>query len=139
MSTQTISVDPQALIRVEAVGGSLQADGWDRSEVQARGSQLRLQQSTDSVEVSCSGDVVLSIPRTARLRLDKIGGDARVQNLDAVVQIGVVGGDLDLLNLSGSVELSGAIGGDTHMQNVGHISMSPGRAGLGSDLAQNIR
>ncbi len=139
MSTQTVSVRPDALIHIEAVGGDIQVEGWDRSEVKASGSQLRLEQRADAVEIDCTGEVVLSMPRAARLELGRIGGDAHIQNLDGPVQVGVIGGDLNLQNLSGKVQMNGVVGGDTHMQNVSNISMTPGGEGRGYDMAQQVR
>src|SRR5512138_1316537 len=117
MSTHTISVGPDEIIEVERVGGDLQVQGWDASEVQAAGDQVRIEKRSGAVAISCSGDLKLSVPRAARLSAGKIGGDARLEALSGNIKLGLVGGDAVLLNLSGPVQLNGMVGGATRMEN----------------------
>src|SRR5512140_2566364 len=142
MNTQTISLTAEEIIEVERVGGDLQVQGWDGSDLQATGDGLRVERRSGSVALSCAGDLKLSMPRTAHLSTGAVGGDARLEDLAGNIELGLVGGDAVLLNLSGPVQLTGMVGGDTHMENVSNISMSAGNRGsqaAGFDVGDRVR
>src|SRR5512135_1854326 len=129
MSTQTMPVGNEDALEVRQVGGDLTLHGWDRSELQARGDQPRVDRSDQSIVVSSSGDLVISLPRGMRIAVRAIGGDIRLEDLSGSLELGVTGGDAQLRNLSGSVRLTGPIGGQIRMENVSNISMGPAGAG----------
>src|SRR5512143_2879581 len=121
-----MAVNPDEMIEIERVGGDLQVQGWDGADLQATGDGLRLERRSGAIAISWSGDLKLSAPRGAHVSAGAVGGDARLENLNGNIELGLVGGDAVLMNLSGLVQLNGMVGGDTHMENVANISMSPG-------------
>ncbi len=139
MSTQTMPVGSEDALEVRQVGGDLTLQGWDRSELQARGDQPRIEKSDQSIVVSSSGDLVISVPRGMRIAVRAIGGDVRLEDLSGSLELGVTGGDAQLRNLSGSVRLTGPIGGQIRMENVSNISMGPAGAGGDYDMGDRIR
>ncbi len=139
MSIQTVSIAAEDLIEVQQIGGDLQVEGWERAGLEARGDSVQIQKSTGRVAISCRGDLVLSVPDGGRLTVRGIRGDVRLQNLGGPVELGLVGGDAILLNLTGSVLLNGTIGGDTRLENVANVSMNSNSTGTGFDVAERVR
>ncbi len=139
MSTHTITLAPDEIVEIERVGGDLDAQGWDGADIQAAGDQVRIEKRSGAVAISCGGDLKLSLPRAAHLSVGAIGGAVRLQDLDGNIELGLVGGDAVLLNLSGPVQLNGMVAGDTHMENVSNISMRPGNAPAGFDVGDRVR
>lgn len=139
MSVQTISISPEEIIEIERVGGDLHVQGWDSSNLEATGDGVRVERRSGAVAISCSGDLRLSAPRDVHLSAGAIGGDARVEDLNGAIELGLVGGDAVLINLTGPVQLNGMVGGDTHMENVANVSMSPGSQPAGFDVGDRVR
>ncbi len=140
MTSQTLSVGPEPEIEIERVGGDLVVEGWDRNEIAVTGDDLdNIEQDGQSVNMSCGGDLKLSVPRGAKLTVDFVGGDAKIENLNGAVETAFIGGDALLKNLAGQVTLSGMIGGDTQMENVNKVNVEAGKAGLHADLSDRIR
>jgi hypothetical protein len=140
MSTRTLTVGPNPALAIENVGGDLVIEGWERTELEARGDDLhQLEQNGSAIHISCGGDLNLSVPRGSSLNLNFVGGDVRLENLDGSIAISFVGGDAQLRNLMGPVSLAGVIGGDTQMENVSKISMEAHRSGIGSDISAKVR
>ncbi len=123
MSTQTMPVGTGDAIEINQVGGDLVIQGWERAELQARGDRIRIEKKEGAVALTCSGDVVAHLPQAARLSVNGVGGDVKIENISGSVELGLVGGDASLVNLSGPVQLNGPLGGDTHMENVTKLSM----------------
>src|SRR5512140_3020522 len=113
MSTQSIDLKPDDLLDVQRVGGDVTVEGSDRAQVEARGDSLHVEIRPGVVELTSSGDLVLRVPGGARLSLGSVGGDVELENLTGPVEINLVGGDVNLRNLSGAVRLAGMIGGET--------------------------
>jgi SHOCT-like protein len=139
MSTQTIPLEGEALVTIAQVGGDCAVQGWDRSELQARGDMIRIEKQDASVALSSSGDVVVSVPRGIRLSINTIGGDVRLEDLSGAVELGVIGGDTQLRNLSGAVRVNGPLGGEIHMENVANISMGTPAGAADFDIGERIR
>lgn len=139
MTTQTFSTGLNPSIKIENIEGDLSVTGWDRSEVEARGDEIRHEQSGDPLSFSSAGDLNLSAPRGSAIALSYVDGDVKIENLDGAITVSFVGGDVLLRNLSGQVEMAGAIGGDVQMENVGRISMGARKGGLDADLSARIR
>ena len=139
MTTQTIALEGNALIEIQQVGGDVAVDSWDRPEVEARGDLIRIERRPGAVGVSCGGALALKVPKSARLSLGSIGGDARLENLGGAIELSLVGGNATLRNLTGSVRLMGMIGGELHMENVADISMTSGKPGDRFGVAERVR
>src|SRR5512143_2778181 len=118
MQQQTVPVTPNANVLVHAVHGDLRVAGWDRSELMAKtaGSQLELTSGTDPITISCDDDIILYLPRTSNLRVEKVAGDASLQALSGPVALGPISGDLTIKDL-GPVTLEG-VSGDASLRNI---------------------
>jgi hypothetical protein len=131
VNTQTIPMEADQSLEIQRTGGDLVVQGWDRSELEARGDGVQCEQSEGRVTISSRGDLVLSIPRSVRLLISAVGGDAHLENLEGTIDLSVVGGDAVLRNLAGAVSLNGPVGGETRFDNVARISVAGGRSGHG--------
>ncbi len=139
MTRQTIPVAAEDTLTIDRVGGDVTVQGWDQQELQANGDVIHIEREERSILITGAGDLSLSIPRGMRVSLKSIGGDATLQDLTGAVDLRLVGGDANLRNLSGSVQLSGVIGGETHLENVANVSMSSGGVDLGSDISERLQ
>ena len=139
MTVQTFPMQGDDLIDVQQIGGDLAIEGWERPELEARGGDARIERRGSVVAVSCGGEVTLKLPRGARLSVSGVGGDVNLENLSGSIELTHVGGNATLKNLSGAVHLSGLIGGETRLQNVPNILMTSGKPGDRLDLAERIR
>lgn len=139
MSTQTISVGANPRIEIQHVGGDLAITGWERTDLEAKGDDLQeIKHGEGSLQITCAGDLNLSVPRAASLLVVFAGGDTSIQNLTGEVETCFIGGDAKFQNLSGKVAVSGVMG-DLQMSNVSNASVEAGRAGHGDDLSERIR
>ena len=122
MQQQTVSVDLNANILVHAIHGDLRVAGWDRNELMAKtsGSLLELVSGTSPITVSCDEDLILYLPHSASLLVERVSGDASLQALSGPVTLGPVDGDLTLKDL-GPVTL-GKVSGDVSLRHIGALS-----------------
>lgn len=122
MTTQTLSLGPDAKIVIERVGGDLMVEGWDRSDIETRGDDVQYMESDGgAVSISSAGNLNLSMPRGAALTLTFVGGNAF------------------LGNLTGGVSIEGMIGGDIKMENVSAIRMNVSRGDAAGSLSAQIQ
>ncbi len=139
MGTQTLTVGPDPEIEVGHVGGDLVIEGWDRNEIEARGDDLnQVQQEGRSVHISCGGDLHLSLPRGASLRLIHVGGDLKAGNVSGAMELSFVGGNAELEHLSGDVFVSGVMG-ELRMSDVDRARVEPAQAGARAALSEHVR
>ncbi len=122
MQQQTVPLDPNANILVQAVHGDLRIAGWDRNElmIKTSGNKLALVSDSDPITLSCDEDVILYLPHAVRLNVEKVAGDASLQALSGPVTLGPVSGDLTLKDL-GPVTL-GTVSGDASLRNIGALN-----------------
>ena len=122
MQQQTIPVSPNLNVLVHAVHGDLRVAGWDRSELMVKtdGGRLDLVSTADPLTISGDEDVILYLPRTARLQVESVAGDASLQALSGPVTLGPVAGDLTMKDL-GPVTL-GTVSGDASLRNIGALN-----------------
>ena len=122
MQQQTISVNAEAEVMVEAVRGDLRVAGWDRSEIMAKtdSDSLNLAPAEDRVVITCDEDLILYLPRQARLTVEDVAGDATLQALSGPVTLGPVAGDLTMKDL-GPVALA-TVAGDASLRNTGPLT-----------------
>ena len=140
MTTQTLSVGSNPGIEIEHVGGDLVIEGWDRTDLEARSDAVQeIEQDGQTVRLSCSSDLSISIPRGSNVELSFVGGDVRISDVNGRMEISFVGGDALLRNLTGQVLLAGVVGGETRMENVSKVSMEPNKGGSGADISAKIR
>ncbi len=137
MNAQTIPLKANQSLEVRRTGGDLVIQGWERSEVEARGDGVQCEQSPDAVTITSRGDLALSIPRSVRLVIRTVGGDVRAENLEGTIDLSVIGGDALLRNLTGAVSVNGPVGGETRFDNVARISVAAGRVGHGNSVSHH--
>lgn len=93
--------DPELTLEI---GGDLRLSGSDRNEIVAEGDdEIELTTSNDGSQARlyCDGHCTVHVPRRARLRCERIGGDARIRELEADLLLKNVGGDLVLRRVAG--------------------------------------
>src|SRR5512142_3261230 len=89
MTKQTIPVSAEDELTIDRVGGDLTVQGWDQQEVQASGDVIHVEREEHSLSITSGGDLTLSVPRGMRIEIGNVGGDATLQNLTgaAVLQL----------------------------------------------------
>ena len=94
------SLAPEVFIA--KVGGNLQVQGWDRSEVvvQSEAGALQAEGQEDRITIQTSGNCAVRIPQGATLHVDNVAGNARLKLLEDQVAIGSIHGSLVLRDLS---------------------------------------
>lgn len=131
MDTKTIAASTgDQLIKVQRVGGSLNVEGWDRQEVEAQGDLFDLGQEEEAITVGGGGDLSLKVPRGAQLQIGFVGRNLEMRELSGAVEISFVGADAALSNLSGEVTFRGMVGGGTKLENVSRVTTAA--SGFGS-------
>ncbi len=141
METKTMAAAAgDQLIKVQRIGGSLSVEGWDRQEVEAQGDLVDLGQEEAAITVGCGADLSLKVPRGAQLQIGFVGRNLEMRELSGAVEISFVGADAALSNLSGEVTFRGMVGGRTRLENVSRVATAA--SGFGSlggvgDLAWN--
>jgi hypothetical protein len=116
MSEKTISTGENPEIVIQSVGGDLRLAGWERSEVSlhADEDELKLTQEAGRLTLTCDSDLQLSVPYESRLTIELVEGDASLSDLRGPIELGRVGGDLNL-------------------QKVDQLKLEPGTASVSSE------
>jgi len=122
MRQQTLSVSPSPNVVIGSIPGDLRIAGWDRTEIMVKtdGNTLDISTKTDPIVISCDEDLILYVPRSTTVKVEKVAGDAILQALNGMVTLGPVAGDLTMNDL-GPVTL-GTIAGDASLRNTGAIN-----------------
>jgi len=100
--SKTISAGRTPKIMIESIGGDLSLVGWEGDEIllKAEEEELRVSQDGDKVNVFCSDDLSLRVPKAASVFIGKIGGDASVRSLMGDIELKEVSGDLSLRDVN---------------------------------------
>ena len=122
MRQQTFSVSPAPNVVIESIPGDLRVAGWERAEIMVKtdGDLLTITTGADPIVISCDEDLILYLPRAAKVQVEKVSGDAILQALNGPVTLGPVAGDLTMNDL-GPVTL-GTIAGDASLRNIGALN-----------------
>ncbi len=136
MRHQTLSTVANPSVTIQSVPGDLRVVGWERQEISARTNDelLELNQDGEHFELTCDGDLILSLPRDASLTVVSAEADVNIRGLRGAISLQTVGGDLALRdvgpvqieNVSDDLALRGAHGeveigrvaGDTSLRDV---------------------
>jgi len=113
MKIQTLTVGNKTpSLVIKGVPGDLRLTGWEQNEIKAKtnGKQLEVTEKNGKITLSCDNDLILSVPKTAQIKINKITGDASLRSLSGSLQLALVKGDLALRNM-GAVKL-GEVSGD---------------------------
>ncbi len=112
MSIKTIPIPENAQISVRA-HADLVLQGWDKPEIRALSDSRRsvsVQSTGESFSITCADDCDLTIPSSARVVVERIGGDAHMRDLKEALVVQKVGGDLVIQGMNSLEILS--VGGD---------------------------
>ncbi len=122
MQQQTVPVSAAPNIVIESIPGDLRVAGWDRSEIMVKtdGDALQISSEGDPIVISCDEDLILYVPRSANVKVEKVAGDAILQALHGPVTLGPVSGDLTMNDL-GPITLE-TISGDASLRNIGALN-----------------
>jgi hypothetical protein len=122
MKQQTVTVNLTPNVSIESIPGDLRVAGWDRPEIMVKtdGDILKIATEADPIVISCDEDLILYLPRSANLNVEKVAGDAILQAINGPVTLGPVAGDLTVNDL-GPVTL-GVISGDASLRNIGALN-----------------
>src|SRR3989304_4814001 len=99
-------------IHIESVGGSLQVKGWDeesiRIEVQHE-DELTYTFEDNELKLTAQGDCLLRVPGESQLRVESVGGDAYIVDVEGEINLEDVSGSLALKNVGATTigEVSG--------------------------------
>ncbi|OQX65666.1 MAG: hypothetical protein B5M51_00075 [Anaerolinea sp. 4484_236] len=133
MKQKTLSVGKTPALSIDLVPGDLRITGWDRDEIKAKtnGSALEMTAQDEKVTLSCDGDLILSVPRAAEIKITSVEGDASLRVLGNALKLGKVAGDLALRNI-GQAEIE-KVNGDLvvrHAANGLQVSQIDGDASV---------
>jgi hypothetical protein len=112
----TTTVAPQISLDVS---GDLKIKGHDDLEVTAKSDDpenLTLEAHEDEVNIRCTSDCTVRVPRAAIVHIQSAHGDAVIKALEGNLLIDLVSGDLELRNV-GSTQI-GQVNGDLAAKNV---------------------
>jgi len=133
MDQIALSTGESPAITVETVGSDLRLSGWDQSQFHAESTSqgsLHARERDGGIALRADNDCTVHVPRRAVLKIETVGGDAKVKNVEGSISIERVGGDLTLRQVGGvSV---GRVGGDLSEKKVlGSLSAEM----IGGDLS----
>ena len=119
MDTAQMELKPGAIVRVVSIGGDLRLTGGDARRLEAKAGRrggLRVASRGESVELSCDSGCLIFLPSDCAVEVGTVGGDGRVTDLTGRLKMATVAGDLRLQRLR---ETSiGNVGGDVLAQRV---------------------
>lgn len=116
---QVLPVGPAPRLIVHRVDGDLTLSGWDRPDLQVRArrsDRTTVRQHEDTVEITCADDCVIQAPLQALVKIDRVDGDAVVNMVLSLVEIGAVDGDLRVAGVGGLA--IGSVDGDLSVRSV---------------------
>jgi hypothetical protein len=141
MDNAVFEINPEMTIYIEQVGGDLRVVGWEQPQFSAESEDedsLHLQNKDNTLHFRADSDCTIRLPRQARLRVDRVGGDATFKSMDNSLSVDQVGGDL-VLRQVGAVNL-GRVGGDLSAKklsgalNAGQVSGDLSAVGVNGDF-----
>ncbi len=119
MDTARMELKPGTIVRVLTVGGDLRLTGGDARRLEAKAGRrggLRVTSHGEAVELTCESGCLIFLPSDCAVEVGTVGGDGRVTDLTGPLKIATVSGDLRLQRLR---EVSiGNVGGDVLAQRV---------------------
>lgn len=100
--SKTISAGRTPKIIIESIGGDLSLVGWEGDDIllKADDDEMRISQDGDQVNITCSDDVSLRVPKGANIFIGNIGGDASIRSLVGDLELKDIGGDLSLRDVN---------------------------------------
>jgi hypothetical protein len=113
MEKFNLDVDEKTKVRIESIGGDLRISGRSGSNLEAQApdyGELKVEQDEDQITISARSAVLVYLPASTPVAVERVGGDVRVTGLSDSLTVESVGGDLRLKRI-GHTEIQW-IGGD---------------------------
>jgi hypothetical protein len=113
METVSFEVGDQPKVKISSIGGDLRLSGREGKQFEAKaptGAELVGEQKKDFIEITCSSDCLIFLPREAQVEGETVGGDIRATNITGGLVVRTAGGDVGLRGV-GQVVFE-TIGGD---------------------------
>lgn len=103
---------------VQQVGGDLRVRAHDDDVLLVEGELVQVEHlgAGQPYLVRAAGDARLTVPATVPLVVQTVGGDAKITDVEAAVEVGRVGGDLSVRNAAAATV--GLVGGDARIKRV---------------------
>lgn len=123
MYSQTIPITSEQKIELH-VEGDLELHGWQKAEVTVtvvRENVLQINQSEGKVEIKSTDDLEIWVPEGMEILVQKVEGDAEIEDLSGLLTLRGVGGDLDL-DRTGEAHVD-AVGGDLDAKKVASLDV----------------
>lgn len=100
--SKTISAGRTPKIIIESIGGDLSLVGWEGDDIllKADDDEMKVSQDGDQVNLSCSDDLSLRVPKAASVLISSIGGDASIRGVMGELELKEIGGDLSLRDVN---------------------------------------
>ena len=119
MSKQTLSItSDQPSITIKS-HENVYIKGWDQKEVQVEGGSrhtTNVRQEGDTIFITSTDNCLVMVPTRSRLKVERVGGDAYIGNLESDLVIQKIGGDL-YVAASGQIAVE-QVGGQCQVQTV---------------------
>jgi hypothetical protein len=102
---------------IQMVAGDLRLRGRAGDRLVIDGDNAHVEQIGDRQPylVSCAGDARIAVPDEVKVSVQQVGGDARITDLGADIDVQAVGGDLSMRNVQG-IQVK-AVGGDLRIKH----------------------
>lgn len=127
MDTNVIPINENTKVIVRSSGDLyLRGEGQGEIRFQSGDDRIRVNQSNNNLYVETHASLDLEVPREANVIVEKVGGSALLQDLNAVLTIQKIGGDLGLQRM-GVVTIE-KVGGSCLIDSVSE-SLSVGKVG----------
>ena len=94
--SKSVFVGNAPKINLDKIGGDLSIVGWDGADllIKADDDDARVEQTDETVSLSCNSDLSLRIPKGALLAIKSIAGDASIRGVLGEITIQEIHGDL---------------------------------------------
>jgi hypothetical protein len=118
MAEKTIPVEDITKLEISSTGGNLYLTGWAREEIRFRDftDENILKRTKTQLQLSFSGDGLITIPHHLLVTADSVGGDVVIKGIGNDLNISSVGGDLTLSDINKSTVDS--VGGDVFAKRI---------------------
>jgi DUF4097 and DUF4098 domain-containing protein YvlB len=127
------SVNPDALIEVELVAGTVRVTGWEKAEMELTGflgddlQKLEITGGKDRLKIEVrlpkgehhdfeDSELVFHVPRGSQLSVDTVSGDITVSDMKGRLELNTVSGDLNVKGSPREVKLN-SVSGDIKLDD----------------------
>lgn len=96
--SKTISAGHAPKINIETIGGDLSLVGWEGDDILLKGDEdeMKVSQDGGQVNISCTDDISLRVPKAASVFIKNISGDASIRGVMGGIELKEIAGDLSI-------------------------------------------